>query len=236
MKIDFVTLFPEMVLPALNHSIIARAVTQNIIEFSTQNPRDHATDKHRTVDDSPYGGGPGMVMMATIIETAVQACSPNPQTAIILTDPAGERFSQADAENLSQLQHIIFICGHYEGIDERVATQIATHSFTIGDFVLTGGELPALAMTDSIVRLLPGVLGSPESHQDDSHSNDGLLGFPLYTKPQTFKGEEVPEVLRSGNHQKIAQWRRQQQLNRTKTRRPDLFAQADLSPSDLDLL
>jgi tRNA (guanine37-N1)-methyltransferase len=236
MKIDFVTLFPEMVLPALNHSIIARAVTQNKVAFSTQNPRDHATDKHRTVDASPYGGGPGMVLMAPIIESAVQACTPSPKTAIILTDPAGTPFTQDHAEQFSQLDHIIFICGHYEGIDERVATQIATHSFSIGDFVLTGGELPALAITDSIIRLLPGVLGSPESHQDDSHSNDGLLGFPLYTKPQIFNGEEVPEVLRSGNHPKIAQWRRKQQLIRTKTRRPDLFAQADLSPTDLDLL
>lgn len=236
MKIDFVTLFPDMMLPALNHSIIARAINQNIITFSTQNPRDHATDKHRTVDDSPFGGGPGMVMMPNIIESAVKACHPTPHSAIILTDPSGELFNQSHAESLSQLDHLIFICGHYEGIDERVATQIATHTFTIGDFVLTGGELPALAITDSVVRLLPGVLGSPESHQDDSHSNNGLLGFPLYTKPQSFNGEEVPEVLRSGNHQKIAQWRRQQQLIRTKTRRPDLFAQADLSPSDLDLL
>ncbi len=236
MKIDFVTLFPEMVLPALGHSIISRAVNQNLVVFSAKSPRDFATDKHRTVDDSPYGGGPGMVLMAPVVESAVQACQPTPKTAIILTDPAGERFTQAHAEALSQLDHVIFICGHYEGIDERVATQIATHSFTIGDFVLTGGELPALAMADSIIRLLPGVLGSAESHQDDSHSNDGLLGFPLYTKPQVFNEEEVPDVLRSGNHQKIAQWRRQQQLIRTKTRRPDLFAQADLSPSDLDLL
>lgn len=236
MKIDFVTLFPEMMLPALGHSIMQRAVNQNLVTFSAQNPRDFSTDKHRTVDDSPYGGGPGMVLMAPLVESAVKACNPNPESAIILTDPAGIPFTQSHAEELSQKSHLIFICGHYEGIDERIATQIATHSFSIGDFVLTGGELPALAITDSVVRLLPGVLGSAESHQDDSHSNDGLLGFPLYTRPISFNGEEVPEVLRSGDHKKIAQWRRQQQLIRTKSRRPDLFAQADLQPTDLDLL
>ncbi|ARU40165.1 tRNA (guanosine(37)-N1)-methyltransferase TrmD [Armatimonadetes bacterium Uphvl-Ar1] len=236
MKIDFVTLFPDLVLPTLDHSIIARAQSQNLVSFSAQNPRDFATDNHRTVDDSPYGGGPGMVMLAPLIHQAVRACSPNPQTKIILTDPAGELFTQSHAEQLSQAEHLIFICGHYEGIDERVATQIATHILTIGDFVLTGGELPALTMTDSIVRLLPGVLGSPESHQDDSHSNSGLLGFPLYTRPVEFLGEEVPTVLRSGDHKKIAEWRRQQQLMRTKTRRPDLFARADLHPTDIDLL
>lgn len=236
MRIDFVTLFPEMVLPALDHSIMGRAVRGGAVKFSAQNPRDFAMDKHKTVDDSPYGGGPGMVMMPTLVESALTACNRTSATAVVLTDPAATLFTQSDAESLGGFEHVVFICGHYEGIDERVRTQLCTHAFSIGDFVLTGGELPALVIADSIVRLLPGVLGSAESHEDDSHSNSGLLGFPLYTKPATFLGEPVPEVLTSGNHQKIAQWRRQQQLIRTKMHRPDLFCAADLSPDDLDLL
>lgn len=215
---------------------MARAVASGTVTFGTQNPRDFASDIHRTVDDSPYGGGPGMVLMAPVVAAAVESCQPGPGTAIILTDPAGTPFRQHHAEELAQTGHIILICGHYEGVDERVATQVATHVFSIGDFVLTGGEIPALAIADSVIRLLPGVLGSAESHQDDSYSNDGLLGFPLYTRPAEFRGEPVPEVLRSGDHKKIAEWRRRQQLARTKMRRPDLFARADLHPSDLDLL
>ncbi len=235
MTIHFVTLFPEMVLPALDHSIMARAVAKNAVDFAAINPRDFATDAHRSVDDSPYGGGPGMVMMAPLIESAVQATRPTPETAIILTDPMGVKFTQNEARELTAKDHIVFICGHYEGVDERVRTQIATHCYSIGDYVLTGGELPALVMADSVVRLLPGVLGDPESHQDDSHS-DGLLGFPLYTRPLDFNGEQVPDVLTSGNHAKIAAWRRQQQLQRTKSHRPDLFCQARLKPGDVDLI
>jgi tRNA (guanine37-N1)-methyltransferase len=236
MRIGFVTLFPQIIQPALEHSIMARAVAKKLVEFQTANPRDHAADKHRTVDDSPYGGGPGMVMMAPLIDSAVNALNPTPKTAIILTDPAGTPYKQHHAEQLATLDHLIIVCGHYEGIDERVATQIATHTFSIGDFVLTGGELPALAIADSVVRLLPGVLGDQLSHQDDSYSNDRLLGFPLYTKPISFRGEDVPPILLSGDHAKIAKWRRQQQLQRTRSRRPDLFARADLQPTDLDLL
>ncbi|MBX3109215.1 MAG: tRNA (guanosine(37)-N1)-methyltransferase TrmD [Fimbriimonadaceae bacterium] len=223
-------------LPAVGHSIMARAAASGAVTFGTQNPRDFATDAHRTVDDSPYGGGPGMVLMAPLVAAAVESCQPGPGAVVILTDPAGTPFRQFHAEELAQAGHLILICGHYEGVDERVATQVATHVFSIGDFVLTGGEIPALAIADSVIRLLPGVLGSAESHQDDSHSNDGLLGFPLYTRPAEFRGEPVPEVLRSGDHKKIAEWRRRQQLIRTKMRRPDLFARADLHPSDLDLL
>lgn len=235
MTIHFITLFPEMVLPATDHSIMARATAKGVIDFAAVNPRDFATDPHRTVDATPYGGGPGMVLMAPLVEAALNATKPTPQTAVVLTDPMGQKFTQSDARDLAALDHIVFICGHYEGIDERVRTQLATQTFTIGDYVLTGGELPALVMADAVVRLLPGVLGDPASHQDDSHT-DGLLGFPLYTRPQEFNGEPVPDVLLSGNHAKIAAWRRQQQLQRTKSHRPDLFSRARLLPDDANLI
>jgi len=234
-RVDFVSLFPEFIEQALSFSIMARAAGSGAVEFRTSNPRDFATDKHRTVDDTSYGGGPGMVMMPTMIESAVSALEPRPETAIILCDAAGEKFTQAAARDLAQREHLVIICGHYEGVDERVRTQIATHCYTIGDYVLTGGELPALVMADAIVRLLPGVLGDPESHQDDSHT-EGLLGFPLYTKPAEFRGESVPEVLLSGDHGAIACWRREQSLRRTRAWRPDLFAQANLAPQDIRLL
>lgn len=235
MRIGFVTLFPEMVDQALSHSIMSRAQSKSAVEFQCANPRDFATDAHRTVDDSSYGGGPGMVMMAPLVRAALDSLTPTEKTIVVLTDPVGEPFTQSHARDLAQSDNVVFLCGHYEGMDERVRTQIATHVFSIGDYVLTGGELPALVMTDAIVRLLPGVLGDPESHEDDSHS-DGLLGFPLYTKPVEFEGESVPDVLLSGNHAKIAAWRRQQQLQRTKSHRPDLFCRARLKPTDVDLL
>jgi tRNA (guanine37-N1)-methyltransferase len=232
----FVTLFPEMIEQALSHSIMGRAQQDQIVNLETSNPRDFATDAHKSVDDTPFGGGPGMVMMAPLVQQAVQALDPQEGAEIILTDPAGEKFTQDAAEDLAGKSQVIFICGHYEGIDERVRTKIATRAYSVGDFVLTGGELPALTMADAIIRLLPGVLGDPESHRDDSHSNDGLLGFPLYTKPQEFLGESVPDVLLSGHHKNIARWRRQQQLIRTRIARPDLFCRADLKDDDLDLL
>ncbi len=235
MRIDYVTLFPEMVMPALQHSIMARAEKGGRVAFGAVNPRDFAQDAHRSVDAPSYGGGPGMVMMPTLIAEALESLQPHPNAEIILTDPMGEKFTQSVARELAEKPQVIFICGHYEGVDERVRTKLATRALTIGDFVLTGGELPALVMTDAIVRLLPDVLGDPESHRDDSHT-DGLLGFPLYTKPAEFMGEAVPEVLTSGHHEKIAQWRRKQQLVRTREHRPDLFAQSNLSKQDLKLL
>lgn len=235
MKIDFVTLFPEMVLNALEHSMMKRASEKKLASFSATNPRDFTEDKHRKVDDTPYGGGPGMVMMAPLIRKAVDSTNPTEKTIVILTDPMGEKFTQSSAEELTNFEHVVFICGHYEGVDERVRTKIADRTYTIGDFVLTGGELPALIMADATVRLLNGVLGDPESHQDDSHSS-GLLGFPLYTKPREFENETVPEVLMSGDHKKIANWRRLQQLQRTKSHRPDLFCRAKLQPGDADQL
>jgi tRNA (guanine37-N1)-methyltransferase len=235
LKIDFVTLFPEMVLSAARHSILLRAEQAGHVAFGAQNPRDFATDAHRSVDDKSYGGGPGMVMMAPIVDAALQACHPGQQTAVVLLDPTGERFEQRHARELAGTPHVIFLCGHYEGMDERIREKRATHVFSLGDFVLTGGELPALVMADATVRLLPGVLGDPASHQDDSHEG-GLLGFPLYTRPPEWEGLSVPPVLLSGDHGAIAKWRRAQQLKRTQTSRPDLLARAVLSKGDADVL
>ncbi len=231
-----------MVLPALEHSITKRAALAGLVEFRATNPRDFATDKHRSVDDEPYGGGPGMVMMAPLVLAALEKigaqpghCAPNSRTRVVLTDPAGRLFTQNDAQEFSRLDRIVFVCGHYEGLDERVRTCLCTDALSVGDFVLTGGELPALCMTDAIVRLLPGAIGDPASHEDDSHS-DGLLGHPLFTRPLEFMGESVPDVLLSGNHREIARWRRRKSLERTRQSRPDLFAGAKLTPQDVDLL
>ncbi len=235
LKIDFVTLFPEMVLAAARHSILLRAEQSQRVVFGARNPREYATDAHRSVDDKSYGGGPGMVMMAPVVDAALRDCNPTPETAVVLLDPTGERFEQRHARELSERNHIVFLCGHYEGMDERIRERRATHVFSLGDFVLTGGELPALVMADATVRLLPGVLGDPASHQDDSHEG-GLLGFPLYTRPPEWDGLAVPPVLMSGDHGAIAKWRRAQQLKRTQTSRPDLLARAVLSKGDADVL
>ena len=235
MRVCFVTLFPEMVLPAARHSILARAESAGLVTFEAANPRDFATDKHRTVDDQAYGGGPGMVMMAPPIAAAVESLALPGGSPVVLLDPAAPPFTQTDAERLSQAAALALVCGHYEGVDERVRTRVCNEAFSVGDFVMTGGELAALAVADAVVRLLPGVLGDPASHQDDSHST-GLLGHPLYTRPAEFDGEAVPEVLLSGNHAEIAKWRRREALRRTREARPDLFARAGLTPEDLDLV
>lgn len=236
MRIDIVTLFPEMIERALDHGIPSRAAKVGHVHYRCANPRDFATDKHRTVDDAPYGGGPGMVLKVDLVAAALRSLSGHENARIILTDPRGQLFTQPVAERLAAEDHVIFICGHYEGVDERVRTHLCHESLTIGDYVLTGGELPALVMTDAITRLRPDVLGDPESHRDDSHSNDGLLGFPLYTRPLEFEGTRVPDVLQAGNHPAIAKWRRAEQLKITRSHRPDLFARADLKPGDLELL
>ena len=174
-------------------------------------------------------------MMAPLVGAALAALGPGPETAVVLCDAGGERFDQAAARALSGRGHVVFLCGHYEGMDERVRTRLATHCYSIGDFVMTGGELPALAMADAVVRLLPGVLGDPASHLDDSFSS-GLLGFPLYTKPESFMGLSVPSVLLSGNHGEISKWRRGEQLRLTREARPDLFCRAVLGHGDVSLL
>ncbi|MFZ4507710.1 MAG: tRNA (guanosine(37)-N1)-methyltransferase TrmD [Fimbriimonas sp.] len=235
MRIGFVTLFPGMIRASLGHSILARAQATGKVEFQTSNPRDFCYDRHRKVDDNPYGGEAGMLIRAEPTALAVSALKPIEGAAVILTAPTGKKFTQADAQALSQLNQVIFLCGHYEGFDHRVETQLATHVFSNGDFVLTNGELPALTMADAVVRLLPGVLGSAESLAADSHS-DGLLSAPNYTRPEVWRGEEVPAVLRSGDHGAIRKWRREQSLLVTRERRPDLLAKAPLAKTDWKML
>ncbi|MCH8274711.1 MAG: tRNA (guanosine(37)-N1)-methyltransferase TrmD [Armatimonadetes bacterium] len=241
MRIDFVTLFPETVLSAVRFSILKRAEENSLVAFGTANPRDFATDRHRTVDDEPYGGGPGMVMKAETTAAAIEAVvSRQPpvagrQSFIIFPDPAGELFRQADAAELSRKDHLVFVCGHYEGIDERVVEKYADRRYSLGDYVLSGGELAAAVMADAVVRLLPGAVGAPESLEEDAFA-DGLLTYPQYTRPEVWEGRRAPEVLLSGDHARVADWRRRQRLLATRERRPDLFARADLSTGDLDLL
>lgn len=234
-RIDFVSLFPDMLLGSLGHSILGRAQSSGAVTFGAANPRDFTYDRHLKVDDSPFGGEPGMLIKAEPTAAALASLSPDHETIVVLTDPAAPTFAQKDAQELSRERHIVFLCGHYEGFDHRVKTQLATHAYSIGDYVLTNGEMPALVMADAIVRLLPGVLGNKESLEADSHS-DGLLSAPNYTRPEVWRGESVPEVLRSGNHRAIARWRREQALLTTRDIRPDLLAKAKLEKADLDVL
>jgi len=235
MKIDYLTLFPEMFDGVLNHSILKRAQDKNIIEVNTVNFRDYAENKHNQVDDYPYGGGQGMVLKPEPVFNAMKDLKHTDKTRVILMCPQGRPFSQAIAEELSEAEHIVFICGHYEGYDERIRENLVTDEISMGDYVLTGGELPAMTMTDAIVRLIPGVLGNEQSHQDDSFS-DGLLEFPQYTRPREYKGMTVPDVLLSGNHANIEKWRYEQKLIRTLHKRPDLLEKYQLSDKDKEFL
>ena len=225
MRIDILCLFPEMFDSPLNQSIIKRAGERGIVNIVTHDIRNYAHDKHRTVDDYPYGGGPGMVLKPEPIFEAAETISGQlggGETHIILLTPQGRLFSQSVAQELATHTHIMLICGHYEGIDERVCEHLATDEISIGDYVLSGGELAALVVVDAVVRLLPGALGSEYSADSDSHS-DGLLEHPQYTRPQTYRDWSVPPILISGNHGEIAQWRRRQAILRTAKRRPDLL-------------
>lgn len=234
-RIEYVSLFPEMMLSALSHSIVGRAGDRGLVTFRAANPRDHAYDAHRTVDDRPYGGGPGMLMRPDVVARAIESLGPTPETTVLITEPTGRRFDQAMARTLSRQAHLIFLCGHYEGVDERVAKRYQAVAVSLGDFVLTGGELAALTMTDAIVRLIPGALGSPESLDADTHA-DGLFGYPQYTRPPEWEGLAVPEELQSGDHRAIERWRRREALRATRRERPDLFCTAKLHRGDLDLL
>jgi len=205
-----------MVLPAARHSMLARAEEAGIVRYVASNPREFAYDQHRKVDDRVYGGGPGMLMKAEPVALALEFLHPKPGAAVIVTDPAGDLFDQATAQALSERDEVFFLCGHHEGFDHRV-NSFATHRLSIGDYVLTGGELPALVMADAIVRLLPGVLGSAESLSADSF-NDGLLSAPNYTRPEVWRGLEVPEVLLSGDHKKVAAYQREVAERATKDR------------------
>lgn len=239
LKLGFITLFPEMVLGALEHSIIGRAQQRRLIDVETINPRDFTYDKHRTVDDVPYGGDSGMVLkpepIAYAIEFFLAGLLKEETVAIVLTDPIGLKFEQRHAVELAGYDAVLFLCGRYEGIDDRVRQLYATHVYSIGDFILTGGELPALVMADAACRYVRGVVGSEQSLGQDSHS-DGLLSCPQYTRPEEFKGVRVPEVLRSGDHRKIQKWKREQALKLTRQNRPDLFCRADLAKNDSNLL
>lgn len=235
MRLAFVTLFPEIVEPYFRLGVLGRATASGLIRVATANPRNFAYDRHRTVDDHVYGGGPGMLMRPEPVALALASLGPSPDAAIVVTDPTGQRFDQVAARGLAQRHDVIFVCGHYEGIDQRFVDRYATHVYTVGDYVLTGGELPAMTMADAVGRLLPGVLGSPDSLAADSHV-DGLLSAPAYTRPPDYEGLLVPEVLMSGDHLAIARWARREALHRTRAYRPDLFAVADLAPGDADLL
>lgn len=224
MRVDVLTIFPDYLAP-LRQSLPGKAIDNGIIDIAVHDLRRWTYDVHHSVDDSPYGGGPGMVMKAPVWGEALdEVCSPD--TLLVVPTPAGRPFRQADAQRWSTEAHLVFACGRYEGIDQRVvddaARRMRVEEVSIGDYVLAGGESATLVMIEAVVRLLPDVLGNPVSHQDDSHS-DGLLEGPSYTRPPSWRGLDVPPVLLSGNHGKVAEWRREQSLQRTRERRPDLL-------------
>jgi tRNA (guanine37-N1)-methyltransferase len=237
MKIDVVTLFPEMFDGPLGHSIVKRAIEKDIVEVNKVNFRQFGKGKHQVVDDTPYGGGAGMLLKPEPLFEAmdsINARDPETKKRVILMDPAGKPFNQAMAEDFSEEEHLVFLCGHYEGYDERIRS-LVTDEVSLGDYVLTGGELAAMVMIDATVRLLPEVLGNASSAQTDSHSS-GLLEHPHYTRPAEYKGMKVPEVLMNGNHGLIEAWRHEESLKRTFERRPDMLESYDLSDRDKSLI
>ena len=236
MKIDIVTLFPDMFLGPFQESIIKRAQDRGLLEIGLHQLRDFTTDRHRTVDDTPYGGGAGMLMKPEPIAAAITSVRRNnPDAKVVLLSPQGEPLSQQLAQEFSAMSGLILICGRYEGVDERVRTSLCDYTVSIGDYVLSGGELAAMVVVDTVTRLLPGALGSSHSAADDSFS-DGLLEYPQYTRPVVFNDLTVPEVLLSGNHAEIARWRRQESLVATARTRPDLLKTARLSDKDRSYL
>jgi len=240
MRIDILTLFPQMFEVPFGFGIFKRAVDNGLVSLNLYNIRDYTHDKHHTADDYPYGGGAGMVLKPEPIFKAVEAIKAGVQDEeaelpVVLLTPQGRPFSQQIAGELSQNRHLVFICGHYEGVDERVREHLATDEISIGDYVLTGGEVPALVVVDAVLRLLPGVLGSEESLLEDSHAS-GLLEYPQYTRPEDYRGWKVPEVLLSGNHARIAKWRREQIIRRTQERRPELLNKANLGLEDKQMV
>ena len=235
MKFDILTIFPDMLEGPLTASILGKAADKGLIEINLHNLRDWAEGKHKVTDDTPYGGGDGMVMKVEPVAAALSELrEKRPASRVLLMSPQGKTFQQADAERFSQEAGLVFVCGRYEGFDERIRS-LVDEEVSLGDFVLTGGELAAATILDATARLLPGVLGAAGSAQGDSFS-DGLLEYPQYTRPAEFKGVRVPEVLASGNHQLIANWRRREQLRRTLERRPELLESAPLSKEDLRYL
>lgn len=236
-RFDIFTLFPEMFAGVFDESILKRARAANLAEFFLHDIRDYATDKHHVTDDTPYAGGGGMVMKPEPIFAAVESVLRDelPRVPIVLLSPQGRVFTQSIARELAQHQRLALICGHYEGVDERVRAHLATDEISIGDYVLTGGEIAAMVIVDAVTRLLPGVLGDPAAPLKDSHAQ-GLLEGPQYTKPAEYRGWKVPEVLLSGNHSEVARWRRREALRRTFEARPELLEKAELSEEEKEFL
>ena len=237
MKFDIVTIFPRMVEAGLTEGVVSRAVAGGVLDVKVHDLRDYTSDRHRSVDDMPYGGGPGMVMKPEPLAKAVNAIREQRGNAseVVLLSPQGRLFTQAEAVRLSGLEHIVILCGRYEGMDERVREIVATEELSIGDYVLSGGELAALVILDAVSRLVPGVVGDAASVEGDSFSR-GLLDYPHYTRPAEFAGRKVPEVLLSGHHAEVRRWRKRVALRRTLERRPDLLATATLDEEERELL
>jgi tRNA (guanine37-N1)-methyltransferase len=235
-RFDILSVFPGMFTSAFECSLLKKAQEKNLIEIQVHDIRHYAQDRHRMTDDAPYGGGGGMVMKVEPIDRALQAVAPDrSQAMVVLLTPQGETFRQKIAEELAAYPRIVLVCGHYEGLDERVRTHLVDREISIGDYVLTGGELPAMVVVDAVARLVPGVLGNAVSAAKDSFAM-GLLEYPQYTRPAEYRNWNVPDVLISGHHREIDQWRRRESLRRTLARRPDLLRQADLSAEDLAMI
>jgi len=236
MRIDVVTLFPELVQGVVEHGIPRRAIDAGLLELVTWNPRDYAQDRHRTVDDRPYGGGPGMVMRVEPLRTAIaEARNAGEQTLTSMLSPQGRRLDQDSIRMLSARPRLLLVAGRYEGVDERLVNMEIDEEWSLGDYVLSGGELAAMVVVDAVTRLLPGALGDEGSAQQDSFT-DGLLDFPHYTRPEVVDGKRVPEVLLGGHHEQIQRWRRKQALGRTWLRRPDLLETMSLNVEDMESL
>jgi tRNA (guanine37-N1)-methyltransferase len=236
-KLDIVTIFPRMFEATLDEGIVGRAIERGLVDLKVHDLRDHTHDRHRTVDDVPFGGGPGMVLKPRPLFEAVEAIRGDRGVpdAVILTSPQGRLFGQAEARRLSGLAHVVILCGRYEGVDERVRQELATEELSIGDYVLTGGELPALVILDAVARLLPGAVGDERSVEADSFTR-GLLDFPHYTRPAAFRDLKVPPVLLSGHHAQIRRWRKREALRRTLALRPELLASAELDEEERGIL
>ncbi len=236
MRFDFVTIFPRMFDPFLAEGVIARGVKQGLLEVGVHDLRDFASDRHRSTDDEAYGGGPGMVMLAEPVlrcVDAIQEGSEHPH--LVLTSPQGRRFDQALAVELRERKHVVFLCGRYEGFDHRIHELLRPEEVSVGDFVVSGGELPAMLMADAIGRLIPGVVGNSDSVEEDSFFH-GLLDHPHFTRPEVVRGLRVPDILQSGHHENIRKWRKEQALRATRARRPDLLAAADLDEEAREIL
>ena len=235
MKIEVLTLFPDMFAGVMSASMMWKARERGLLDFSARDIREHSGSKHRQVDDSPYGGGGGMILKADVLLRAIDALRPAADTPVILLSPQGRLLTHEVALELSRRERLILVCGHYEGVDERARELAISDEISIGDYVLTGGELAAMVLIDAVVRLMPGVLGAAGAQERDSHA-DGLLEGPHYTRPAEVAGLTVPDVLTSGHHAEVERWRRQQALKRTWLRRPDLLERAELSEADREYL